>query len=180
MKSKMIFWTVKKDTQKSAMFLFWWKFLFTPPSIYWWWWMEKLWWKKNVCSSCENNTVFRWINTLGTEAENEPLSLSDFNETHSVYFEYRNFMCWKYDSDQLKSTWDMASQSQKSGPRLFKQVHLYAVKTVIWSEIHDGYQFGTRMVHDWMKNCDLTQWYTGVLNHPLNNGTNHPENRHLW
>ncbi len=30
------------------------------------------------------NTVFRQINAPGAETQNEPLSLSDFNETHSV------------------------------------------------------------------------------------------------
>ena len=30
------------------------------------------------------NTVFRQINVPGAEAENEPLSLFDFNESHSV------------------------------------------------------------------------------------------------
>ncbi len=30
------------------------------------------------------DTVFRRINALGAEAQNEPLSLSDFNETHYV------------------------------------------------------------------------------------------------
>ena len=33
----------------------------------------------------ESNTVFHQINALGREAENEPLSLSDFNESQSIY-----------------------------------------------------------------------------------------------
>ena len=35
-----------------------------------------------------------------------------------------NLKCWKYDSDRLESFWDMASQTQKSGALLFKQVRL--------------------------------------------------------
>ena len=39
--------------------------------------------------------------------------------------EYLNFMCWKYDSDQLNRFWVIASQSKKLGAHLFKQAHLF-------------------------------------------------------
>ncbi len=59
----------------------------------------------------------------GAEAENKPLTLSDFNEIAGQTPAYLNFMCWKYD--QVNSFWDIASQSQKSGARLFKQARLF-------------------------------------------------------
>ena len=72
------------------------------------------------------NTVFRRINAPGTEAENEPSALSDLNET-SVTLEYPNLKWGKYHSFRsvkYGSFWNMDSQSQKSGTRLFKQGHL--------------------------------------------------------
>ena len=42
--------------------------------------------------------------------------------------EYRNFMCWKYDSDQMSSSWDMANQSQKSGGHVYLSRGIYSAK----------------------------------------------------
>ena len=68
-------------------------------------------------------TIFRRINALGVEAENESLTLSDCKVT----LEYVNLVCLNYDSDRMNSFWDITSQNQKSGARLFKQVRLFGV-----------------------------------------------------
>ena len=54
------------------------------------------------------DTVFGRINTLGAEAEKEPLPVSDFNGINMAHPWYLNIKCWKFDWDGFSSFWDMA------------------------------------------------------------------------
>ena len=70
--------------------------------------------------------VFLWKNAPGTEAEDKPLTLADFNDSCSEDTWIPEHYMLKYDSHQLNSVSDIANQSQKLGVRLFKQVRLFS------------------------------------------------------
>ena len=68
--------------------------------------------------------VFRWINTPGVEAENEPLSLFYFNETRCGFLNPITFKCWnKFRS--VKKFLRYGQSKSKVMVRLFEQVCLF-------------------------------------------------------
>ncbi len=84
---------------------------------------------KNHASKSIISTIFRRINSPGAEAGNEPLTLSDFNETRSVDTWIPELHVLKYDSDWLNSFWDKTKVKiwgeGRGEVHLFKQARLF-------------------------------------------------------
>ena len=62
---------------------------------------------------------------------------------------YLNNKCSKFDWDRFRSFWDIASQSQKSGVRLFKEARLFGkIRYVMWNEHGWCYHVNNGMTDD--------------------------------
>ncbi len=76
--------------------------------------------------------VFRGINTLGAEAQNEPYSCPISMKLTVWTYEYLNIECLKHDWDQFSSFWDMDKQNLKVGRRIYLSRCVYLAKYGMW------------------------------------------------